>query len=97
MHPRTQCKSDVERMTAAAGMRVRFIAQPQCPIRIAQHPGANRGQETDLRLGILVEDVRKMPMGLGIVEVQHLVSVFNGFSEPARPTRADASKRVSRY
>src|SRR3954469_20664499 len=41
MCPKIQGKSKVERMTAPAGVGVFFIAQPQRPVRVSQHPGAN--------------------------------------------------------
>ena len=63
-------------MTAPAGVRVFFIAQPQCPVRVAQHPGANRAEDTGYSFGIVVEDVCKMAMLLVVVEVQHLVGVL---------------------
>ena len=46
MRPSKQRKSKVERVTAPAGVRVFFIAQPQCTVRVAQHPGANRRPDT---------------------------------------------------
>ena len=77
-------------MAAPAGMRIFFIAQPQCPVRVAQHPGATRSEDTGSSFGIVVEDVRKMAMLLGVVEVQHLVGVLHSLDELARPTVATA-------
>ena len=78
VHPIRQRKSEVEGVTAPAGVRVLFIAQPQCPIRVAQYPGANRAVDTGLSFGILVEEICKMAMLLVVVEVQHLVGVLHG-------------------
>ena len=46
MRPHGQRKSEVEGVTAPAGVRVFFIVQPQCPVRVAQYPGANRAEDT---------------------------------------------------
>ena len=90
MRPHTQRPSEVEGVTTPAGVRVLFIAQPQCPVRITQHPGANRAIDTGQSFGILVEEVSKMAMLLVVVEVQHLVGVLQDLGELTRPTVASA-------
>ena len=92
MRPSRQRKSEVEGVAAPAGVRVFFIAQPQCPVRVAQYPGANRAEDTGCSFGIVVEDVCKMAMLLVVVEVQHLVGVLHSLGELARTTVAGAGK-----
>ena len=67
--------SEVEGVTAPAGMRVFFMAQPQCPVGVTQHPGAYRAEEPATVFGS-VEDVREVAMLFVVVEIQHLVGVL---------------------
>ena len=83
-------------MTAPAGVRVFFIVQPHCPVRVAQYPGANRAEDTSRSFGIMVEDVRKVAMLFVIIEIQRLVGVLHGLGELARPTVASCRQCVSR-
>ena len=53
-------------MTASTGMRISFISQALCLIRIAQHPGANRTVGTGVSFGIVVEDICHMATLLGV-------------------------------
>ena len=59
-------------MTAPVRVRVFFIAQPQCPVRVTQHPGANRAEETGHSFGIAIEEVCQTTMLFVVVEVPHL-------------------------
>ena len=77
-------------MAAPASMGIFFIAQPRCPVRVAQHPGATRSEDTGSSFGIVVDDVRKMAMLFGVVEVQHLVGVLHSLDELAPPVVAAA-------
>src|SRR4051812_11809016 len=95
MRPYYQRISEVEGVTAPAGVRVFFFAQPQCPVQVAQSPVTDRAKDTGYGLGIVIEDVCKMAMLFGVVEVQHLIGVLNGLGELAHPAVAGASKSVS--
>ena len=84
MRPNGQRTSEIEGVAAPSGVRVLFIAQSRCSVRVAQYPGANRAHDPGMSFGILVEEVRNVAMLLGVVEVQHLVGVLQNFGELAR-------------
>src|SRR5580692_7446260 len=88
--------SMVEGVAALACVPVRFIFQPQCPIRLAQYPGADRAENTGQSFWIAVEEICQMVMLFVVVEGEHAVGVLQNLSELARIKVTSAGKSVSR-
>jgi len=81
--PHVQRPAKVERMSTAAGVRVVFMAHPHRPVRVAQHPNGERGQGTDRRSGIVVEQVHQVTMPLDMIKRQQLVAMLQSLGELA--------------
>src|SRR5690348_7722302 len=96
MRPSRQRISEVKGMAATACVRLLFIVNPECPVWISQHPGANRAEGAGYSFGILIEDVCQMVMLLIVVQIQHLVGMLYGLSDLTYPAVAITGKCVSR-
>ena len=76
LRPGCQRKSEVEQVTAPGCVRIFSSLSRFGPVQVAQYPGVPRISDTDRGFEIMVEDVCKMVMLLGVVELQHLVGVL---------------------